>query len=64
MDHSNNLVNRKADDAADSRFSTNFLNIAVRDILLGIGAYSVARVTEARESVVYVEHGGEFREAA
>ena len=27
----------------------------VRDILLGIGAYSLARVTEARYSVVYVE---------
>jgi len=26
--------------------------------------YSLARVTEARESIVYVEHPGEFREAA
>jgi len=41
-----------------------YYDIAVRDILLGIGAYSLARVTEARESVVYVEHPGEFREAA
>ena len=41
-----------------------YYDVAVRDILLGIGAYSLARVTEARESVVYVEHPGEFREAA
>jgi uncharacterized membrane protein YphA (DoxX/SURF4 family) len=33
-----------------------YYDIAVRDILLGIGAYSLARVTEARESVVFVEH--------
>src|SRR5207253_8626223 len=33
----------------------NYYDIAVRDILLGIGAYALARVTEARESVVYVE---------
>ena len=42
----------------------SYYDIAVRDILLGIGAYSLARVTEARESVVYVEHPEEFREAA
>jgi len=41
-----------------------YYDIAVRDILPGIGAYSLARVTEARESVVYVEHPEEFREAA
>src|SRR5919201_6878846 len=29
-----------------------YYDIAVRDILLGIGAYSLARVTEARMSVV------------
>ena len=33
-----------------------YYDIAVRDILLGIGAFSLARVTEARESVVFVEH--------
>jgi uncharacterized membrane protein YphA (DoxX/SURF4 family) len=33
-----------------------YYDIAVRDILLGIGAYSLARVTEARESVVFVEN--------
>jgi uncharacterized membrane protein YphA (DoxX/SURF4 family) len=33
-----------------------YYDIAVRDILLAIGAYSLARVTEARESVVFVEH--------
>ncbi|HLH30031.1 MAG TPA: hypothetical protein VKY31_02435 [Terriglobia bacterium] len=32
-----------------------YYDIAVRDILLGIGAYALARVTEARESVVFVE---------
>jgi uncharacterized membrane protein YphA (DoxX/SURF4 family) len=41
-----------------------YYDIAVRDILLGIGAYSLARVTEARESVVYVEHHEKRREAA
>ena len=35
-----------------------YYDIAVRDILLGIGAYSLARVTEARESVVFVEGRG------
>lgn len=32
-----------------------YYDIAVRDILLGISAYGLARVTEARESVVFVE---------
>ena len=32
-----------------------YYDIAVRDILLGIGAYALARVTEARHSVIYVE---------
>jgi uncharacterized membrane protein YphA (DoxX/SURF4 family) len=40
-----------------------YYDIAVRDILLGIGAYGLARVTEARESVVYVEYE-EYRRAA
>jgi uncharacterized membrane protein YphA (DoxX/SURF4 family) len=43
-----------------------YYDIAVRDILLGIGAYSLARVTEARESIEYVERREEdrFRRAA
>ncbi|HEY2384817.1 MAG TPA: hypothetical protein VGK48_26885 [Terriglobia bacterium] len=41
-----------------------FYDIAVRDIMLGIGAYALARVTEARQSVVFVEHDEEYRRAA
>ena len=41
-----------------------YYDIAVRDILLAIGAYSLARVTEARESIVYVERPETWREAA
>jgi uncharacterized membrane protein YphA (DoxX/SURF4 family) len=41
-----------------------YYDIAVRDILLGMGAYALARVTEARQSVVYVEHYDEYRSAA
>jgi uncharacterized membrane protein YphA (DoxX/SURF4 family) len=50
--------------AANLILAGTYYDIAVRDILLGIGAYSLARVTEARESVVYVEHHEERREAA
>jgi uncharacterized membrane protein YphA (DoxX/SURF4 family) len=50
--------------AANLISSGKFYDIAVRDILLGIGAYSLARVTEARESVVYVDRRDEWREAA
>jgi uncharacterized membrane protein YphA (DoxX/SURF4 family) len=32
-----------------------YYDIAVRDILLGMSAYALARVTEARYSVVYVD---------
>jgi uncharacterized membrane protein YphA (DoxX/SURF4 family) len=41
----------------------NYYDIAVRDIMLGIGAYALARVTEARESVVFVDRE-EYRRAA
>src|SRR5205809_5899654 len=41
-----------------------YYDVAVRDILLGIGAYSLARVTEAKESVVFVERKVERTEAA
>src|SRR5262245_52957600 len=34
----------------------NYYDIAVRDILLGMGAYALARVTEAKYSVVFVKH--------
>ncbi len=50
--------------AANLVSSGTYYDIAVRDILLAIGAYSMARVTEARESVVYVERPEEWREAA
>src|ERR1043165_4197985 len=50
--------------AANLISSGTFYDIAVRDILLGIGAYSLARVTEARESIVYVERVETWREAA
>jgi uncharacterized membrane protein YphA (DoxX/SURF4 family) len=41
-----------------------YYDIAVRDVLLGLGAFSLARVTEARHSVLYVEQPSEFRRAA
>ena len=41
-----------------------YYDIAVRDILLGMCAYALARVTEARYSVVYVEPREERRTAA
>jgi uncharacterized membrane protein YphA (DoxX/SURF4 family) len=41
--------------AANLISSGNYYDIALRDILLGIGAYALARVTEARESVLFVE---------
>jgi uncharacterized membrane protein YphA (DoxX/SURF4 family) len=41
-----------------------YYDIAVRDILLGIGAYALARISEARRSVIHVEHREEFRKAA
>ena len=50
--------------AANLISTGTYYDIAVRDILLGIGAYSLARVTEARQSVVYVEPRRESREAA
>jgi uncharacterized membrane protein YphA (DoxX/SURF4 family) len=50
--------------AANLISSGAYYDIAVRDILLAIGAYSLARVTEARESIVYVERPEQWREAA
>ena len=41
-----------------------YYDIAVRDILLGCGAYALARVSEARESVVYIQHHEEYRRTA
>jgi uncharacterized membrane protein YphA (DoxX/SURF4 family) len=41
-----------------------YYDIAVRDVLLGLGAFALARVTEARHSVLYVEQPSEFRRAA
>jgi uncharacterized membrane protein YphA (DoxX/SURF4 family) len=50
--------------AANLISSGAYYDIAVRDILLAFGAYSLARVTEARESIVYVERPEQWREAA
>jgi len=50
--------------AANLISTGTYYDIAVRDILLGLSAYALARVTEARESVVFVEHGEEYRRAA
>jgi uncharacterized membrane protein YphA (DoxX/SURF4 family) len=50
--------------AANLITTGTYYDIAVRDILLGLGAYALARVTEARESVVFVEHPEEYRRAA
>jgi hypothetical protein len=36
----------------------------LRDILLGMGAYALARVTEARYSVLYADRAVEPRRAA
>jgi uncharacterized membrane protein YphA (DoxX/SURF4 family) len=49
--------------AANLISSGNYYDIALRDVLLGIGAYALARVTEARESVVFVDRE-EYRPAA
>jgi uncharacterized membrane protein YphA (DoxX/SURF4 family) len=50
--------------AANLISTGGYYDIAVRDILLGISAYSLARVTEARESIVVVQETTEYREAA
>jgi uncharacterized membrane protein YphA (DoxX/SURF4 family) len=50
--------------AANLISTGTYYDIAVRDILLGLSAYALARVTEARESVVFVEHHEEYRRAA
>ena len=41
--------------AANLISTGTYYDIALRDILLGIGAYALARVTEARYSVLYVD---------
>jgi uncharacterized membrane protein YphA (DoxX/SURF4 family) len=41
-----------------------YYDIAVRDILLGIGAYALGRVIEARRSIVYVDQYDEERRIA
>jgi uncharacterized membrane protein YphA (DoxX/SURF4 family) len=50
--------------AANLASSGAYYDIAVRDVLLAVGAYSLARVTEARQSLVSVEHPEEWRKAA
>jgi uncharacterized membrane protein YphA (DoxX/SURF4 family) len=41
-----------------------FYDVAVRDIGLAVGAFSLARLTEARESAVIVTETDEYRRAA
>ncbi len=56
--------------AANLISSGNYFDIALRDIVLGIGGYALARVTETRHSVVRVtdeyrdEYRDDFRRAA
>jgi len=50
--------------AANLITTGTYYDIAVRDILLGLSAYALARVTEARQSVVFVEHPEDYRKAA
>jgi ABC-type oligopeptide transport system substrate-binding subunit len=50
--------------AANLISSGHYYDIAVRDIMLGTGAYAMARVTEARESVVFVDQSEDYRRAA
>ena len=52
--------------AANLISTGNYYDIAVRDILLGCGAYALARVTEAKQSVVVVtdEYNEDYRTAA
>jgi len=52
--------------AANLISTGTYYDIAVRDILLGCGAYALARVTEAKQSVVVVadEYQEDYRTAA
>ena len=52
--------------AANLISTGTYYDIAVRDILLGCGAFALARVTEARQSVVVVtdEYTEDYRTAA
>src|SRR5437867_10153853 len=52
--------------AANLISTGTYYDIAVRDILLGCGAYALARVTEAKHSVVVVtdEYREDYRTAA
>jgi len=52
--------------AANLISTGTYYDIALRDILLGCGAYALARVTEARQSVVVVtdEYQQDYRTAA
>jgi uncharacterized membrane protein YphA (DoxX/SURF4 family) len=49
--------------AANLISTGTYYDIALRDILLGIGAYALARITEARYSVLYLDRE-ELRRAA
>jgi hypothetical protein len=49
--------------AANLISTGTYYDIALRDILLSIGAYALARITEARYSVLYLDRD-EVRRAA
>ena len=50
--------------AANLILGGTYYDVAVRDILLGLCAYALAKVTEARYSVLYVDYPEERRPAA
>lgn len=50
--------------AANLISSGRYYDIALREVLIGVGAYALAKVTEARESVVVVDRSDDFRRAA
>jgi uncharacterized membrane protein YphA (DoxX/SURF4 family) len=50
--------------AANLISSGTYYDVAVRDVLLSLSAFGLAKVTEARESVVLVQHREEYPRAA
>jgi uncharacterized membrane protein YphA (DoxX/SURF4 family) len=48
--------------AANLVSSGTYFDVAVRDVLLAVSAFGLAKVTEARQSLVLVQHRDEYRE--
>jgi uncharacterized membrane protein YphA (DoxX/SURF4 family) len=48
--------------AANLVSSGTYFDVAVRDVLLAVGAFGLAKVTEARQSLVLVQHRDEYRD--